>query len=235
MNTEFTGFPRECPTFLADLEENNDREWFKRNKTDFEEFVLDPARRFVTAMGERLSKIAPGIHAEPRIDKSIFRIHRDTRFSNDKRPFKTHLGIYFWEGAGKKLECPGFYFHLEKDKLLLGGGMHIFPREYLDTYRASVDDARLGAALETILADGRKFFPAAMDLDNYKRIPGGYSKDHLRADLLKRKGVTLGEESELPSALFGPESVDYVFHRFEKMLPLHKWLLAMVHRTAATV
>ncbi|MCP4601319.1 MAG: DUF2461 domain-containing protein [Proteobacteria bacterium] len=227
---KFRGFPKECVQFLSDLEAHNDRQWFKRNKGEYEKFVLDPARSFVLAMGERLSKIAPDIHAEPLVDKSIFRIHRDTRFSKDKRPFKTHLAILFWEGDAKKLESPGFYFHLDKDQLLIGGGLHTFTKDQLVTYRTWVDNEKRGTELEKTLAKSKKSFPANLEMDCYKRVPQGFPKDHPRAELLKQKGVVLGEQGKIPSAIHTGKVIEYIYRRFEKMLPLHKWLLAMTKK-----
>ena len=83
---------------------------------------MTPARLFVGEMGARLKKLSPGVQADPRVDKSIFRIFRDTRFSRDKTPYKTHLGIWFWEGDGPRMECSGFYFHLDPPKLMNGSG-----------------------------------------------------------------------------------------------------------------
>jgi uncharacterized protein (TIGR02453 family) len=229
---DFSGFPRETVAFLAALEENNDRDWFKAHKREFEGAVIAPARAYVEAMGESLRDLAPGIMAIPRIDQSIFRFHRDTRFSNDKRPFKTHLGIFLWEGPRAKLENPGFYLHLEKDRLMIGGGMHCFTKDQLPIYREAVDHDRSGAALQEILDAGAAHFPGggAAYIPDYKRVPPGYPKDHPRAELLKKKGVTFGEEGPIPDALFGPGALDYVLARFETMRDLHGWLKANVLR-----
>ena len=80
------------------LEKNNTRQWFEKHKADYETYVKNPSIDFVTAMGEVLTKIAPGIHAIPKVNQSLFRINRDTRFATDKSPYKTNLGILFWEG-----------------------------------------------------------------------------------------------------------------------------------------
>ena len=101
----FDGFPKKGVEFLRQLSEHNDREWFSQHKDEYNEYLLAPARDFVTALGERLRKISPGIIADPRTDRSIFRINRDTRFAKDKSPYKTHLGIFFWEGNLQKMEC----------------------------------------------------------------------------------------------------------------------------------
>ena len=108
-NTIFDGFSHDTVAFFEALQENNNKEWFNENKTNFERNVLEPARGFVVALGQRLKeKISQDIIADPRTDKSIFRLYRDTRFSKNKSPYKTHMGIFFWEGERKKLENPGF-------------------------------------------------------------------------------------------------------------------------------
>ncbi len=224
----FEGFPEEATTFLADLEQNNDRDWFRENKARFELTVLDPAREFVSSVDEALAAHVPKITAIPQVDKSIFRFHRDTRFSKDKTPFKTHLAIFFWEGDAKKLECPGFYFHMEKDRLMLGGGLHVFTREQLEGYRNLVADSKSGGRFQKILETTQGKFNGCLSSDAYKRVPRGYEQDHPRSELLRLKGVTVGEENALPKALFTPRAVDHVMARFEKMLPLHKLLAKMV-------
>ena len=108
--TEFNGFPKETVKFLKNLAKNHKRDWFNEHKGDFDAYVTEPARGFVDAMGTRLMEIAPGIIAEPRVNGSIFRIYRDTRFSKDKTPYKTHLGIFMWEGEGPKKSLMKFPF-----------------------------------------------------------------------------------------------------------------------------
>jgi len=75
MADEFNGFPVECFKFYRELETNNSKQWFEQHRADYEEHVLGPARRFVTAMGDKLARLCPGIHAEPMVDRSIFRIY----------------------------------------------------------------------------------------------------------------------------------------------------------------
>ena len=227
MSEQFFGFPKQTLKFLAALEANNDREWFKAHREAYEQWVLSPARAYTTAMGERLHETFPEVHAIPMVDKSIFRMHRDTRFSPDKRPFKTHIGIFLWEGDDDKLECPGFYLHLEKDKLMLGGGIHIFSKPLLKCFREAVDDDKLGVQLARIAAKGAKDFGGDRDTDLYKRVPRGYPQDHPRADLLRKKGMSLGETVPVPSALHTEAAVDYVYERFVKIFDLHRLLLEM--------
>ena len=107
----FKGFPRELVRFFNGLRKNNTKEWFQDHKQDYEDHVKQPSMEFVMAMGEKLKTVAPKIHAIPKVNQSLFRLNRDTRFSKDKRPYKANLGIWFWEGDRKRMECPGFYFH----------------------------------------------------------------------------------------------------------------------------
>src|SRR3970282_3008545 len=106
-------FPFEAIKFLSKLKRNNNKDWFESHRDEFNNSVLEPAQEFVVVLGELLRTFVPGIIAIPKTDKSIFRLHRDVRFSKDKAPYKTNLGILFWEGDRKKMDCPGFYFHAE--------------------------------------------------------------------------------------------------------------------------
>jgi len=232
----FQGIPREGVRFLEQLRANNDKVWFDKHKTEYQQHLLEPSRDFVVAMGERLRDLAPAIVADPRVNGSLFKIHRDTRFSKDKSPFKTNVGIYFWEGAGKRMECPGFYLHLGPPTVMIGGGMHTFPRELLEPYREAAADPKLGPQLREAVDQvgdalgGDPFEIAACygAPESYKRVPKGYDPDHPNADLLRRKGLSAGIESPIPDELHGPELVDYAYERFEAIAPLHRWLVAMI-------
>lgn len=223
------GFPRECVKFFEGLAKNNDKVWFEKHKADFEDYVIAPARAFVVAMGERLNEIAPEIVADPRVNKSIFRIYRDTRFSKDKTLYKTHLGLWFWEGAGPRMENSGFYFHLEPPGLFLGVGVYIFPKHLLEEYRKSVVHPVYGAALVQAINEvsgkgynvGRK---------HYKKTPRGFDPGHENAELLLYNGLTAGVELSIPDELYTPGVIEYCFNRFKDMLPLHRWLVEMTAR-----
>ena len=108
---KFSGFPREYFSFFNQLKKNNSKEWFEKHRGDYDEFVLHPAREFVIEMGKKLRKIAPGVNAIPKVNQSLFKINRDVRFSKDKSPYKTYMGIWLWEGDRKRMECSGFYLH----------------------------------------------------------------------------------------------------------------------------
>ena len=221
--SEFNGFYKETSKFFEDLKKNNTKEWFNDHKRDYQENVLDPAIPFVTAMGQRLRKIAPSIVAIPRINKSLFRLNRDTRFSNDKSPYKTNLGIWFWEGPRKRMECSGFYFHLEPNRLMLGAGLHIFTKDLLNRYREVVVDKKHGADLrKAIHSVSEKGY--IVHGKYYKKIPAGYDPSHKNAEYLLYNGLSAMVETKIPREFFSSALIDYVFSHFKNMSPIQKWL-----------
>lgn len=227
---KFRGFNKKSVNFFRDLEKNNSRDWFVSNKDTFDENVMLPAVLYVNSLGKKLRKSVPGITADPRRDKSIFRINRDTRFSNNKTPYKTHLGIYFWEGEGKKLDNPGFYFHFDGKNLLLAGGMHIIPRQYLKNYRDAVVDPDSGKNLNRIISKIRKNEKYKLGWEKYKKIPKGYDPQHPNNRLLLYGGIGFMYETKIPDELYSEELIDYTAKVFKDFLPLHLWLREMMER-----
>src|ERR1700761_3768547 len=117
-------FTPELFEFLKQLKRNNRREWFAKHKPRFESIVRDPCLRFITEAAEPLHAISSYIVADPRPHGgSLFRIYRDIRFSENKQPYKTHIGIQFRHSAEKKdVHAPSFYFHLEPGQCFLAAG-----------------------------------------------------------------------------------------------------------------
>jgi uncharacterized protein (TIGR02453 family) len=229
----FPGFPRECPAYFKGLQRNNNRVWFEQHRPDFEKHVLDPARAFVVEMGARLKHIAPDIHADPRIDRSIFRIFRDTRFSPDKTPYKSHLGIWLWEGDGPRMECSGFYFQLEPKNFILGAGVYMVPPGMLDSYREAVVDPRHGKTLRRAVQACLEVPGCTIGGRHYKRVPRGYDPQHPNAELLLHTGLWAGTTEPLPATLYTPAIVEQCYERFAAALPMHRWLRDMIGRARA--
>jgi uncharacterized protein (TIGR02453 family) len=225
--TAFTGFPKEAVRFFTALRRNNNRDWFAANKETYERQVIGPAKLFITAMGERLRTIVPGIVAVPAVNKSIFRIYRDTRFSLDPAPYKTNLGIYFWDGARSRMESAGFYVGLEPPDIMLGGGLYMIPDNLLGRYRQAVFDPKRGAELGRIVAALRALPGCAVEGTHYKRVPAGFDAGHPNAELLKHKGLYVGFEMKVPDAFYSPDFVDFCFERFVPVVPLHRWLMKL--------
>lgn len=226
-DTVFSGFTKETVRFYTALRKNNDRDWFEANRETYERHVMAPAKLFVTAMGERLRSIVPGVVAVPKVNKSIFRINRDTRFSHDPSPYKTNLGLYFWDGARSRMESAGFYVGLEPPDIMLGGGMYVIPDALLGRYRQAVVDPKRGADLAKIVAALRAIPGCAVEGSHYKRVPAGFDPGHKNAELLKHKGLYAGFGTKVPEELFSAAFVDYCLERFEPVAPLHRWLMKL--------
>jgi uncharacterized protein (TIGR02453 family) len=214
-------------SFLASLATNNNKTWFDAHRSAYEQHLLAPARAFVEDMGEALRELAPDVHAEPRVNGSIFRINRDTRFSNDKRPYKDNLVLWFWQGTRRSRECPGYYLSLRPGALTLGTGMHGFFPELLVAYRDAVGDplrgSALAAAVQTASESG-----AEIGGRHYKRVPRGYDAAHSNADLLLHNGLFAGTETSLPAEFGSPPFIDHCLERWRPLAPLQTWLTELV-------
>lgn len=222
--TKFEGFSKATFKFFKDLENNNKKEWFEENRSVFEKNIMEPAQDFVMEMGERLKSSCPKITAIPKVDKSIFRIYRDVRFSKDKTPYKTHLGIFLWEGPRKKLGNPGFYMQLDKSKILIAGGQYSFPDELLKSYRDVICDPKKGAEVTKILNKIGKNSSYILGGKHYKKVPRGYDKENPNADLLLHNGLYYYYEGPIPKEANSKDFLDYCYNVFMEIFPLHKWL-----------
>jgi len=227
---KFQGFSKKTVKFFNDLKKNNTKKWFQDHKQDYETHVMQPARAFVMAMGDKLRTHVPDIVAVPKINKSLFRINRDTRFSPDKSPYKTNMGIFFWEGNRPRMECSGFYFHMEQSILMMGVGIYMFPKYLFDTYRNSVVHDKFGEELTDIVAKIEKKKGYQIGGKHYKRLPAGFDPSHPNAELLLFNGFHAGFETSIPEEFYSKKLVDYCWKKFQPLFPLHSWLVAMTRR-----
>jgi uncharacterized protein (TIGR02453 family) len=179
-------FGPELFSFLADLRANNDRGWFAANRDRYEEDLLEPALAFIDAFSIRLEKISPHFRADARPSGgSLFRIHRDTRFSKDKSPYKTNVGIHFRHEQAKDAHAPGFYLHIGPGEVFAGAGIW------------HPDGAAATRIREAIVADPGGWrratrggaFAKRLELggDSLKRVPSWADPEHPFADDLRRK------------------------------------------------
>jgi uncharacterized protein (TIGR02453 family) len=226
-------FPRKTVDFLKKLSKNNNREWFEKHRDEYNSQFLEPAFQFVIEMGERLMLIAPNIMAVPSIDKSVFRLHRDVRFSKDKSPYKTNLGIYFWEGK-KKMESSGLYFHLDTKGYFLGAGIYMPSKEQLKIYRDAVADPILGKELNSSVNKVLKKGNYSIGGKTYKKIPRGYNPDSPYAEFLLYHGFYAYSESQDFSDLINYDVIDFSFKKFKDMLPVHQWLVKIFTKKSGT-
>jgi len=166
---------------------------------------------------------APKLQFEPKINKSIFRINRDIRFSKDKRPYKTQVDCWFWEGPDRGRTSAGYFFRLTPEVLIIGAGIHGLIKAPLDRYRKGVD------------ADGEALVEVMKSLDGQgygcggeatKRVPRGWDKDHPHAELLKRKALFYEWSDEPPPAVHTSDFPEWVAGHYRNLSPLVNWLNA---------
>ncbi|MCJ7579991.1 MAG: DUF2461 domain-containing protein [Candidatus Aminicenantes bacterium] len=221
----FIGFSKDTVQFFNRLKKHNERDWFQSRRDDYESYVLTPARSFVVDMGERLKQISPNIQAVPKIDKSLFRLNRDTRFSADKSPYKTHMGIFFWEGQRPKMECSGFYFHLEPPHIMFGVGIYRFPKQDLHRFRKAAGDPDSGERLSQVIKTLSQLKGYDIGGKFYKRIPSGFDSNHPNSDLLLHNGLYAGKTVPIPDEMYSAELINYCWKNFKSLAPLHLWLV----------
>jgi uncharacterized protein (TIGR02453 family) len=212
--------------FLRDLKKNNDRAWFKDNQERYESAVREPALAFITAFGPRLHGISVHFRADAKkVGGSMFRIHRDVRFSRDKSPYKTNTGLHFRHEAGKDAHAPGFYVHLEPGGCFIGAGIWRPDGPTTRAIREAIGERRRDWKRA---AHGKKLTRVyRLGGDSLKRAPAGFDADHPLIEDIKRKdfiAIADLKQSEVTAGDFDRQ----LAKRFAASVPLVKFLCEAV-------
>lgn len=182
----FAGFPLGLLHFLEELSRNNNKKWFDANRDRYERELREPSLAFIAAMETPIKKVSSHFTAVPKkVGGSLMRIHRDTRFSKDKRPYKTNVGIQFRHEAGKDVHSPGFYFHIDTEQVFLGAGIWHPESSVLKQIRETIDEYPTDWRKARDATAFRAKFTLAGD--SLRRPPRGYGIDHPMLEDLKRK------------------------------------------------
>ena len=224
MDGVFSGFSSKAFEFLSDLSNNNQKAWFDAHKETYQTELLEPAQALITALAGPLSSLDVEIHAEPRVNGSIFRIHRDVRFSKDKRPYKDHFDFWFWHGE-RKAPISAFFMRITATRLILGAGTHGFEKQRLQAFRKRLEKARQAEHLAQIV---EKLEALGYEIggSHYARLPRGVeANSKAQQRFMRFKGLWASSNEAHPAALQSPELVDHCIQAWQKMLPLHQWLL----------
>jgi uncharacterized protein (TIGR02453 family) len=204
-------------TFLSGLRRSNRRPWFLEHKQEYEDSARQPSLRFITDLQFHLRKISPWLIANPKpVGGSLFRIYRDVRFSKDKSPYKTHIGMNFWHAhASETVHAPGLYFHIEPGQCFLAGGVwHPDPRSL----------ARIRDAVDT-KPDAWKKAKRGLELggESLSRPPRGYCSEHPLIEDLKRKDFIASIDLS-QAQVCGPRLMDDFLRGAQRMTPLLAFL-----------
>jgi uncharacterized protein (TIGR02453 family) len=182
----FSGFPQQALPYLQKLARNNRREWFNEHKQEYETYVREPALAFIQETAPKLKTISDQFHAiAKKSGGSLMRVYRDTRFSKDKTPYKTNIGIQFRHVLGKDVHAPGFYLHIEHNGCFIGAGIWHPESKTLAKIRNFIVDNP--SAWQTLRQD--KKFNARFELagESLVRAPKGFTPEHPLIEDLKRK------------------------------------------------
>jgi uncharacterized protein (TIGR02453 family) len=208
-------FNEDTLRFLTDLKRHNDRTWFNANKERYEQSLRQPFLEFIGDAGPELRKISRNLVADPRPSGgSLFRIHRDVRFSRDKSPYKTHAGAHFQLG-GRGVHGPGYYLHLEPGDCFVAGGMWMPEPDVLQQIRERI----AAKPAEWTKARGALDDPE----DTLKRPPRGFDPDHPMIDDIKRKSFTSSVRLT-DKQVTGPNLMKTFGRSCERIAPLMRFL-----------
>ena len=206
--------------FLADLSQNNNREWFNENKKRYE-----AARKNYTAfLDELLEEMAAfePVALDQKGKDLLFRIYRDVRFSHDKRPYKDHFGAYIAEG-GRKSIYPGYYLHLAANNSFVAGGLWMPPSDYLKAVRQEID-YNLDEFKSIVEGEDFKKRFGSISGEQLKNIPKGYDKENPAIEYLRYKSwnavMPLTDRTVLSSNFR-----DVVLEAFKAVKPLNDFLM----------
>lgn len=179
-------FTKQTLSFLAELKDNNNRDWFAENKSRYEEHIVDPALLFIQAMSKPIHAISPLYTAIlKKVGGSLFRIYRDARFSQGKSPYKTQIGIHFRHKMSKDAHTPGFYLHIEAGRCFIAAGIWRPAAADLHNIRLWLADNH--TKWQKLVNDKGFNSNFVMGGDRLKRNPKGYPIDHPAIEYLKYK------------------------------------------------
>jgi len=216
--------PRFSPatlSFLKRLKRNNRREWFNARRDEYEAVVRGPMIAIVEQLALDMRAIAPELLVSPK--HSIYRIYRDTRFSENKQPYKTHIAASFWPRELAKGVGAGMYFHVSPEGVWVGGGMY------------APETPQLQAVREHIAANLRRFrsiveapafkrgLDGGLEGEQLQRVPRGFPKDHEAAQYLKYRQFLAGREFPARFAT-GAAFYSGVLGVFRQIAPLIRFL-----------
>lgn len=215
--------PRFSPktlAFLRALKRHNDREWFRERRGTYEEHVRAPMIAIIERVADDLRAFAPDLVASPKV--SMYRIYRDTRFSANKSPFKSHVSAIFPHRDLGKHEGAGLYFHLATDHVLVGGGIYApAPRQLLQVRQHIAANSRRLDSIVSATTFRRSY--GALDGQQLKRVPRGFDPDHPAADYLRHKRFLAGCKRP-PSFATGARFYPSLVRLFKDLAPLIHFL-----------
>jgi len=224
---DMTGFSPETFAYLNDLSVNNNRDWFEDNRNRYEAHWRAPALDFIAALADPMSRLSPKLKAEPKLNGSLRRINRDTRFSKDKTPYSANLHMIFWAGEHPNRSA-GMHFVLHPESVGYGAGRWGFDGVTLTKYRNRVVEKADGDTLIAAL-DQANSVGCTMDEPALARVPKGLEAEGRRAELLRHKGVVARtkDNGAAPVVVQGAGATEWAMETTRALMPLIAWVHAL--------
>jgi uncharacterized protein (TIGR02453 family) len=211
--------------FLADLEENNNREWFTQNKPRYEGVKKD-IEDFVAKLILNINSFDPDI-GTPNPSKTLFRIYRDTRFSSNKCPYKTNIGsLIIPEEYRREWDYPGYYLHLQNNENFISLGVYMPSAPVLKRIRCAIDED-FEVFTEILAKLENSFGGLSREEDSLKRVPAGFDKNSPAAEYLKLKNFYLlkGFSNE---EVLEKTFLQKITSLFKESFELKQWFLQII-------
>lgn len=222
----FDGFSKKGIEFLKELEVNNTKTWFENHRSVWEKEILFPNTCFVQEMGETLQILVPTIHFRPKVAGSLFKIYRDVRFSKDKTPMKSKIGLLFWQGQAYRMQSSSFYMHYDTNSYFIATGIRNFKSPLLKTYREYIKIKKHRNTLHVILENLKNQGYNLPEM-KYKRIPFGFDKDEENIYLSRYNCMFAYKEFDIDEVFYTEEIIDRAFKVYEDMSALQSWVYEM--------
>lgn len=206
----------EALKFLRDLAKHNDREWFNQRKAVYEAELKEPMLAIIRKVTDAMTSFAPH-HVRPA-EKSLFRIYRDTRFSHNKLPYKTHVAAWWSHMGMQKTSGAGYYFQISPAGVVIAAGAYMPEKEQLAAIRQWLLENHVAFRKLTQTAAIRKTF-SEFEGDALTRPPKGFPSEHAAMDLIKRKQWGLSTTLPAPAAL-KPDFAAVLVRHFKLLRPM---------------
>jgi uncharacterized protein (TIGR02453 family) len=220
LGRRFPGFSAQAISFLRGLERHNKREWFQPRKAVYDEHIRTPLEILVNAINGELAEFCPRYVTPVR--KAMFRIYRDTRFSKDKRPYKTHIAATFYLQTLAKAAGPCFYFHFTPKELLVFAGVYMPEREELLAVRNLLSEHHQEFR-ELVSARALRNIMGELQGEQLSRVPKGFDKDHPAEDLIRRRQWFFESTMEGPIVTSG-RMLPEIMSRFRAAAPIVEFM-----------
>jgi len=215
-------FTRDTLDYLVQVKKNNSKEWYEGNKQRYNDVLLDPLKQLVTELTEVMTEIDPAFETDPRVDRTISRIYRDTRFSKDKSLYKDRMWISFKKKGQDKNDFPVFFFEVSPDGYFFGMGFFSASVKSMNAIREKID--RNEQSFLKIVHDLERQLLFQPEGESYKRSKYEGSNEDV-ANWYNRKNVYLISYSKTVDDLFSKQLVNHLKQGFQSLTPLYRFFV----------